>query len=72
MVTNIDMNRLSDALTELNDENLITAGKFILYLRDSQDKKTASGKLRSPGSIKGEVFMSDDFDEPLEDMEGYM
>ncbi|NBD32019.1 MAG: DUF2281 domain-containing protein [Cyanobacteria bacterium] len=33
---------------------------------------TTPAKSRQPGSAKGQVWMSEDFDEPLEDFKDYM
>jgi prevent-host-death family protein len=43
--------------------------KPLLKLVPDQDRKK---QPRKPGSAKGQIWMSDDFDEPLEDFKEYM
>ena len=63
----------AEKLTDLIDaalrgeEIVITKGDRIIQLTPKQ-----SVKNRKPGSAKGQVWMSDDFDEPLEDFKDYM
>lgn len=63
----------AEKLTDLIDaalrgeEIVITKGDRIIKLTPEQPVKN-----RKPGSAKGKVWMSDDFDEPLEDFKDYM
>lgn len=53
-------------------------GEEIVILKDDQpiakltSLKSIQKRRRQPGSAKGLVWMSDDFDEPLEDFKDYM
>jgi hypothetical protein len=58
----------------LTVENLpLQAGdsvEVIILVQEAQTK--ASPKVRKAGSAKGQIWISDDFDEPLEDFREYM
>ncbi|MEL7077030.1 MAG: DUF2281 domain-containing protein [Cyanobacteria bacterium J06629_2] len=62
-----------EKLTDLIDaalrgeEIVITKGDRIIQLTPKQPVKN-----RKPGSAKGQVWMSEDFDEPLDDFKDYM
>jgi DNA-damage-inducible protein J len=49
-----------------------------LFLKQTIAKKSipikleAAKKTRNPGCMAGEIWMADDFDEPLEDFKDYM
>ncbi len=47
---------------------------FLDYLscRIKNTESKTEGIKRTPGLMKGEVYMSDDFDAPLDDFKGYM
>ncbi len=47
---------------------------FVQFLKQKQNIQTESAKPRGrkAGSAKGEIFMADDFDAPLEDFAEYM
>jgi hypothetical protein len=47
---------------------------FIEFLLEKEKKKQgpAPKKERTPGTMKGLIIMSDDFDEPLDDFKEYM
>lgn len=48
---------------------------FVQFLKQKQTVEAENPqprKKRHAGSAKGEIFMSDDFDEPLEDFAEYM
>lgn len=48
---------------------------FVQFLKQKQTTETeesAKPRKRIAGSAKGEIFMSDDFDAPLEDFAEYM
>ena len=62
--------RLSDLIDAAlrGEEIIITKGdRSVVKLMPTQPVKN-----RQPGSAKGQVWMSDDFDEPLEDFKDYM
>ena len=64
----------SEKLSELIDAAL-RGEEIIITKGDKLEVKltpTTSVKNRQPGSAKGMVWMSDDFDEPLEDFKDYM
>jgi prevent-host-death family protein len=51
------------------------AGDEVIIARDNKPLVKLvpiSGGLRVPGTAKGQIWMSDDFDAPLEDFEDYM
>ncbi|MBO6236217.1 MAG: DUF2281 domain-containing protein, partial [Schwartzia sp.] len=43
-----------------------------LARRISHNTPAPSTRMRSPGLMKGEFYMADDFDAPLEDFKEYM
>lgn len=43
-----------------------------LARRISHSTPASSAKMRSPGLMKGNFYMADDFDAPLEDFKEYM
>ena len=48
---------------------------YIEFLLDKQAKNSTQEKLTKRGGLgmwKGKIWMSDDFDEPLEDMKEYV
>ena len=60
-------------LPQLVRESL--AGDEVIIARDNKPLVKLvpiSGGLRVPGTAKGQIWMSDDFDAPLEDFEDYM
>ena len=63
----------SKKLSELIDAAL--RGEEVIITKGGQTSikltPTTSVKSRQPGSAKGQVWMSDDFDEPLEDFKDY-
>ena len=69
----VTVKEAAEKLTDLIDaalrgeEIVITKGDRIIQLTPKQPVKN-----RKPGSAKGQVWMSDDFDEPLEDFKDYM
>jgi len=64
--------QLTNLLYTLNDENLQAVQKFVVYLSDTQGNGSSGKTHRTPGTMKGKVYMSDDFDDPIEDMKEYM
>ncbi|MBE9045811.1 type II toxin-antitoxin system prevent-host-death family antitoxin [Pleurocapsales cyanobacterium LEGE 10410] len=64
----------SEKLSELFDAAL--RGEEVIITKDGQTsiKLTPATpiKSRQPGSAKGKVWMSEDFDEPLEEFKDYM
>lgn len=53
------------------------AKDFIEYLLEKTKKKNKNSEPQNQskkafGSLKGKIFLSDDFDEPLEDFKDYM
>lgn len=52
---------------------LIEFIKFLKFKANNNSAETQEAKpIRKPGALKGKIFMSDDFDEPLEDFKEYM
>lgn len=47
---------------------------FVAFLGQKVKSSSKKEKLqeRKPGSLKGKIHMSDDFDEPLEEFKDYM
>ena len=69
----INIAEASEKLSELIDAAL-RGEEVIITKGDKSEVKltpTTSVKNRQPGSAKGQVWMSDDFDEPLEDFKDY-
>ena len=64
----------AEKLSELIDAAL--RGEEVAIVKDDKSAvkltPTTSTKSRQPGSAKGMVWMSDDFDEPLEEFKDYM
>jgi antitoxin (DNA-binding transcriptional repressor) of toxin-antitoxin stability system len=74
-MTQITVNEASQHLLELIEAAL--NGEEIIILKDDQPvvKLTPVSPVkhrRQPGSAKGLITISDDFDEPLEDFRAYM
>ena len=71
-MTKLDINQAKSNLSKLLD--LAIKGEEIVITQD--DKPVAKiSPIKRPlkrGSAKGKVWMSDDFDEPLEDFKEYM
>ncbi|WP_413175339.1 type II toxin-antitoxin system Phd/YefM family antitoxin [Anabaena azotica] len=71
----ITINKASQNLSDLIEAAL--KGEEIIIMKDNQSAVKLTPVLpvkhrRQPGSAKGMVTMSDDFDEPLEDFQEYM
>ncbi|MBD2667168.1 type II toxin-antitoxin system Phd/YefM family antitoxin [Richelia sinica] len=71
----ITINKASQHLSDLVEAAL--KGEEIIIMKDNQSAVKLIPVLpvkqrRKPGSAKGMVTMSDDFDEPLEDFQEYM
>ena len=58
---------LIDAALRGEDVTIVTSDRLWVKLTPTNPVKN-----RQPGSAKGQVWMSDDFDEPLEDFKDYM
>ena len=64
----------------MSDEALMEVIRFMRFLKvDSADRPVADTmtsegkkKYRTAGSYRGQIIMSDDFDEPIEDFKEYM
>lgn len=74
-MTQITVNEASQHLLELIEAAL--SGEEIIILKDDRPvvKLTPVSPVkrrRQPGSAKGLITISDDFDEPLEDFRDYM
>jgi antitoxin (DNA-binding transcriptional repressor) of toxin-antitoxin stability system len=69
----VTVTEAAEKLTELIDaalrgeEIVITKGDCLIRLTPNKLVKN-----RQPGTAKGQVWMSDDFDEPLEEFKEYM
>ncbi len=72
----IDVGQAQEALPELIEEAL-TGGEIVIT-RDHRplvrivDAREPRRHLRRPGTAKGTITISADFDEPLEDFRDYM
>lgn len=68
----IELSEAKDQLARLVDE--VEAGAEVTLTRDGQPVARLVPPLadRVPGSAKGLLTMSDDFDAPLEDFQDYM
>lgn len=60
-----------DSLIE-NREQYMAKGHPAANPPTPTEKETARKKYRVAGTMKGMIIMSDDFDEPLEDLKDYM
>lgn len=82
-MTKLDISQAKSKLAELLD--LAIKGEEIVITQDNKpiakissiksSIQYAEGTIKQPlkrGSAKGKVWMSDDFDEPLEDFQEYM
>jgi len=56
----------------LPDELKKEAEAYIDSLHEQANSSGETDKLRPIGMAKGRIWMSDDFDEPLEDFKDYM
>jgi len=71
-MTQLDIGQAKSNLTELL--NLAIQGEEIVITQDNKPVAKIS-PIKRPlkrGSAKGKVWISDDFDEPLEDFQEYM
>ena len=61
-------------LARIPEQYLDEACRYLddLARRVSHSTPPASAKMRSPGLMKGNFYMADDFDEPLDDFKEYM
>lgn len=72
----VDYEKAQASLPELIEEAL--SGGEVVITRDHRplvrivDAREPHRRLRRPGSAKGLITLSDDFDEPLEDFREYM
>ncbi len=71
-MTKLDINQAKSNLSKLLD--LAIKGEEIVITQDDKPVAKISPIKRSlkRGSAKGKIWMSDDFDEPLENFEEYM
>jgi prevent-host-death family protein len=71
-MTQLDITQAKSNLSQLLD--LAIKGEEIVITQDNQPvaKISPVKKPLKRGSAKGKVWMSEDFDEPLEDFEEYM
>lgn len=71
-MTQLDIGQAKSNLTELL--NLAIQGEEIVITQDNKPvaKISPIKRLLKRGSAKGKVWISDDFDEPLEDFQEYM
>jgi len=60
--------RTSKVSVQAYDESIVLVPMEEAVLEEEQGKKVRYGH----GCMKGEIWMSDDFDEPLEDFKEYM
>jgi hypothetical protein len=71
----MEIGTLEKKIAKLPDElKLKVEGYVDALLGDytHSDESSFSGKNRGYGSLKGKVWMSEDFNEPLEDFKEYM
>lgn len=75
--TNIVQN-IQDSLTELPTSLQVEVFHYIEFLKsnyvinDAEDKTSKPHKYRQAGILEGKIWMSEDFDEPLKELEEYM
>ena len=70
----ITVTKAAEKLSDLIDAAM-RKEKIVIIKGDRSVVKlmpTQPVKNRQPGSAKGQIWMSDDFDEPLEDFKDYM
>jgi Protein of unknown function (DUF2281) len=58
-------------LSQLSEDLKVEVLHYVDFLLTKFEKKSVNVK-RKAGSAKGMIFMSDDFDEPLEDFKDYI
>ena len=70
---------LIQEINELPDSSIIFLENFVLFLKSqagttvsTETLTTSPKKYRTAGGFEGCIHMSEDFDEPLEDMKEYM
>ena len=63
-----------DKISNFSSEKLKMALSYIIFLDQQKETETTTKKpfSKSRGIFKGQIWMSDDFDEPLEEMKEYM
>lgn len=73
-MSHIDVHQAKSRLEELIEQ--VARGEEVIITKSNQPVGRLSGvtgkRRRRFGSVKGEIWMSDDFDEPLEDFRAYM
>lgn len=73
-MTHVDVSQAGTRFDELLAQ--VLRGEEVVITRDSKPLARLSAVQDKPrrrfGSMEGEVWMSDDFDEPLEDFREYM
>jgi len=63
---------IEQKLASIPQEYLDEVAVFLDFLSYRIQKSEAQNIKRVPGIMKGEVYMSDDFDAPLDDFREYM
>ena len=65
---------IEQKLASIPNEYLGEVATFLDYLsyRIERSQKQADSAKRTPGILKGKIYMSDDFDAPLDDFKEYM
>ena len=73
-MSHIDLEQAKSRLEELIER--VAHGEEVVITKSDQPVARLSAvvgtRQRQFGSVKGEIWMSDDFDEPLEDFREYM
>ncbi|EAZ93010.1 type II toxin-antitoxin system Phd/YefM family antitoxin [Crocosphaera chwakensis] len=69
-MTKLDIDKAKSNLSKLLD--LAIKGEEIVITKDNKPVAKISPMKRKRGTAKGKVWISDDFDEPLQDFQEYM
>lgn len=59
-------------LISFSPEQLRKAQEMIDLISKEESKESFLSGKRQAGTLKGKIFMADDFDEPLDDFKDYM
>ena len=63
---------IPEAWAELSPENQKQAGDFLYFLLERQEKEKKARSAFQFGTLKGEIEVSENFDDPLPQFKEYM
>ena len=65
---------IEQKLAAIPSEYLSEVADFLDYLsyKIAKNQSTPNCLKRTPGRMKGDIYMSDDFDAPIDDFKAYM